>query len=154
MQTTVPPAPDPSRHPQKVIPVAPTVDDVRSLASTLPDVVEGTYRGHPKWSVLNAAFAWERPFTQADIRRFGDETPPSGPILAVRVEDLDEKDAVLASGVPGLFSTPHFDGHPSVLIQLETIDPDDLRVALEDAWFACAPADLAEEFQTRRRDPG
>ncbi|MDS2174137.1 hypothetical protein Q7C18_15635 [Nesterenkonia sp. CL21] len=132
--------------------MTPTVDDVRTLALSLPDVVEGTSRGHPQWSIRGAAFAWERPFTQADIRRFGDETPPSGPIVAVRVEDLDEKAAILGSGVPGLFSTPHFDGHPSVLIQLETIDPDDLRVALEDAWFACAPADLAEEFLGRRRD--
>lgn len=133
--------------------MAPVVEDVRTLVAELPDVVEGTFRGHPQWSVRNAAFAWERPFTQADIRRFGDRTPPSGPILAVRVDDLGEKDAVLASGVPGLFTTPHFDGHPSVLIQVEAIDPGDLRVALEDGWFACAPSELADEFQARRHDP-
>lgn len=132
--------------------MAPTVDDVRALALSLPDVVEGTYRGNPQWSVRGAAFAWERPFTQADIRRFGDHTPPSGPILAVRVDDLGEKEAVLGSGVAGLFTTPHFDGHPSVLIQLEAISPEDLLMALEDAWFACAPADLAEGLLARRRD--
>jgi hypothetical protein len=37
------------------------------------------------------------PVTDVEAVRFGDQTPPDGPILAVRVEDLSEKDAVLAA---------------------------------------------------------
>ena len=74
---------------------------------------------------------------------FGSDTPPEGPILAVRVEDLDAKEAVLAEGRDGFFTIPHFDGYAAVLIQLDVADPDELHDAIVDAWFACAPAKLA-----------
>ena len=68
-----------------------TLDDVTRLACELPEVTEGERHGNRTWFVAGKAFAWDRPFSKADIRRFGDETPPEGPILAVRVEDLGEK---------------------------------------------------------------
>ena len=46
-------------------------------------------------------------------------TPPDGPIFAVSVADLNEKEAVLASGQKGFFTIPHFDGFAAVLIQLQ-----------------------------------
>ena len=91
------------------------LDDAAHLALAMPEAVEGESRGWRTWSVGKTAFAWERPFSKADIRRFGAAEPPSGPILAVRVEDLSEKEAVLAAGVPGVFTIPHFDGFAAVL---------------------------------------
>ena len=91
------------------------------MAMDLPEVVEGERRGGRTWTVGGNAFAWERPFSKADIRRFGDVPPPDGPILAVRVEDLGEKEAVLASQAKGFFTIPHFDGYATVLIQLKVV---------------------------------
>jgi hypothetical protein len=120
-----------------------TFDDVARMTSELPEVTEGERHGNRTWFVGGKAFVWDRPFSKADIRRFGDETPPDGPILAVRVEDLAEKEAVLAANPGAFFTIPHFEGYSAVLIQLRKVTQKALKDAITDAWLACAPPALA-----------
>jgi hypothetical protein len=130
-----------------------SVDEAARLALDLPDVTEGERYGNRTWAVAGKAFAWERPFSKADIRRFGDATPPAGPIFAVRVEDLVEKEAVLAANPRGFFTIPHFDGYPAVLIQLKTVTKRALREAIIDGWLACASPKRANEYVNREKAP-
>ena len=108
-------------------------------------------RGGRAWAVNDKVFAWEREFRKADIKRYGDQTPPEGPILAVRTADLGEKEAMLAAGHDGFFTIPHFDGYPGLLIQLRAVRRPALREALVDAWLAVAPRALAEQYLNSRR---
>ena len=123
-----------------------TLDDVARMAAELPEVTEGERHGNRTWFVGGKAFAWDRPFSKADIRRFGDQAPPDGPILAVRVGDLGEKEAVLAAQPAAFFTIPHFDGYSAVLIQLRSVPETALREALTDGWLACAPPDLTSQY--------
>ena len=122
------------------------METVSRIVAALPEVTEGERHGNRTWFVRRKAFAWERPFSQADLRRFGDEPPPAGPILAVRVADLADKEAVLAANGPAIFTIPHFDGYAAVLVQLDEVTDEALREAVVDAWLACAPAALARAY--------
>jgi hypothetical protein len=128
-----------------------TLDDVARLALALPDVVEAEQRMVRAWSVGTKTFAWERPFSKADIRRFGDVPVPAGPIVAIRLDDLGEKEAVLASGHKGVFTIAHFDGYAAVLIELRSVGLRVLRSLLADGWAACAPPELVTEHRRGSR---
>lgn len=119
-----------------------TYDDVARTALALPEVEEGERRNGRSWSVGGKTFAWQRPFSKADVKRFGADPVPAGPILAIACEDLGEKEAVLAQGYRGFFDIPHFSGYPAYLVDLAEASEEDLTVALEDAWAGQAPSRL------------
>ena len=128
-----------------------TLDDVADAALALPEAVEADRRGTRIWKVADKTFAWERPFSKADIKRFGDAPVPDGVILGVRVADLGEKEAVLGANRKGFFTIPHFDGFAAILIQLGKATKKDVREALVDGWLACAPPKLADQHAARLR---
>lgn len=120
--------------------MAMTFDDVEAFVTELPNVAIGVSWGNRTYTVGDKALAWQRPFSKADLKRFGNETPPTGEILAVRVENLDAKDALLAMELPGFFTIPHFNGYAAVLIELRKARAKDIRAALVEAHRTMAPA--------------
>jgi hypothetical protein len=128
-----------------------TLEQAATMALALPEAVEGERHGRRSWSVATKTFAWERAFSKADIKRFGDAEPPEGPILAAVVADLHDKEAVLATGETGLFTIPHFDGYAAVLVALKSVRKRALHDVLVDAWLACAPEAIAASYLSGER---
>jgi hypothetical protein len=124
----------------------PNLADVRRRALSLPEATEGVRHGQATWSIRAKAFVWERTFSKADLERFGDDAIPTGTIVAVRVDDLSEKGALLASGPEGFFTIPHFDGYAAILIQLEVVSRTNLDQAIVDGWLCSAPKTLVRAY--------
>lgn len=120
-------------------------DDVRRIALALFETSERPAYGNAAWRVRDKIFVWERPLRPKEASDLG-EGAPSGPILAVRVEDLGVKEALVQSDPETFFTTPHFDGYAAVLICLDRISTVELNELIVEAWLCRAPKRLAREY--------
>ncbi|MFC4083351.1 MmcQ/YjbR family DNA-binding protein [Amycolatopsis samaneae] len=101
-----------------------TWEEVVRMASELPEVTESTSYRTPALKVAGKTFGRLR-------------TEAEGGLMLVC--GLDEKAALLGSGDPAFFTTPHYDGYGSILVDLERADAAQLRELVEDAWLLKAP---------------
>ena len=110
------------------------LDDVRRLALRLPGAVERQGRdGTVSWTVRGTGFVWERPLRKGDLQALG-AAAPTGTVLGVKVADEGVKQALLTADPDVVFTTPHFDGYPAVLVRLDAIAPVELEELVVDAW--------------------
>lgn len=118
-----------------------TQADVRRIALSFPGTVEGKDRF--AFSVMDRGkprgFAW------VWLERVAPKKPrvPQPLVLAVRVANLDEKDLLLQHHPGVLFTEPHYNGYPAVLVRLPKVSLPKLRSLLEDGWRSQAPKELA-----------
>jgi hypothetical protein len=110
-------------------------DDVRRIALALPQAYEQPAYGTPSWRTKPRMFA--RMHEQPGL-------------LVCWVPDLGDTQALLDED-PDLFSTtPHYDGHPVVLVRLAAVDQSRLTELLTDAWRCRAPARAVREWEAGR----
>ncbi|MEZ5410800.1 MAG: MmcQ/YjbR family DNA-binding protein [Acidimicrobiales bacterium] len=127
-------------------------DDVRRLALALPEMTEEG-GDQPHWRVRKKLVVWARPLRKGDLVHLG-PSAPSGPVLGVRTADLDTKAELLEAEGPVVFTTPHFDGYPSVLVRLDDADEGLLEELITDAWLVQAPKRLAAAWRAEHPEPG
>jgi len=108
-----------------------TEDDVRRLALTLPETTEKPSYGTPGFRVKDKLFA--------RLREEGD-------VLVVWVADEGEKRGLIAADPAKFFTTPHYDGHPTVLVRLGAVAADELLELLTDSWRLRAPKRVLAQF--------
>ncbi len=109
-----------------------TEDDVRRIALALPETVEKPWFHTPGFRVKDKGFLRIRSEAEGG--------------LVVFVADLDEKDALLASDERKFFTTPHYDGYPTVLVHLDAVGVDELAELITDSWLIKAPARVRKAF--------
>ncbi len=119
--------------------------DVRRIALALPETTEGLTYGTPSWKVRDKLFVWDRPLRGTDRAALGDSAP-DGPILGARVEHTGAKEALLADPSGVFFTTPHFDGVPTILVRLDAVGLDVLDEVITEAWLARAPTRLVQAY--------
>lgn len=129
-----------------------TQEDVRRIALALPETSEG--EDHFGFSVRNKGK--DKGFVWAWNERVEPKKPrvPNPDVLAVRVADQHEKEALLASDPEKFFTEPHYNGFPAVLVRLPAIEADELEELIVDAWRCMAPKTLVEAFARGEIGPG
>jgi len=75
---------------------------------------------------------------------------PNLGVLAVRVRNLAEKDMLLEARPSLLFTEPHYNGFPAVLVRLADIDVGELEALILNAWRCQAPPALVKSFDQQR----
>ena len=119
--------------------------DVRRIALALPDTSEA--EDHFAFSVRNGGK--QKGFVWAWNERIEPKKPRvSRPdVVAVRVVDRFDKEALLASDEEKFFTEPHYNGFPAVLVRLPLIEVGELEELIIDAWCCQAPRALVEAFR-------
>ena len=126
-----------------------TWQDVADVVAALPETHEGTAYGDRAWRIGTKLLVWERHLRKTELAALGPDAP-TGDILALRTEDVAEKDALIAAAAHVFFTTPHFDGHAVVLARLPELPIDALTRLVEAAWLRLAPKRLVAAFADAR----
>lgn len=102
-----------------------TEDDVRAIALSLPETSERPWHGTPGFRVKDKSFLRIRSEAEG--------------ALVVFVPNLADKEALLRFDPDKFFTTPHYDGHPTVLVNLPAVGIEELRELITDSWRVRAP---------------
>ncbi|MGI8522690.1 MAG: MmcQ/YjbR family DNA-binding protein [Nocardioides sp.] len=132
-----------------------TVADLRELAGSMPGAtVERGPKGNDVYQVSRRSFVFFR------TPRPDAVDPDSGEryddVVVLWVESEVDKLALVADESTPFFTTPHFDGHPSVLLRTSRIgelDRDELAEVVYDAWLARASKTAARKWLESQRPP-
>ena len=115
-----------------------TVADVHRLAAGLPGV-RLDERARHVYQVGGRSFVFFRtPRPDAVDPETGERYDD---VIVFWVESEEDKRALVDDPTTPFFSTPHFDGHPSVLLRgsrVGELDLDELTEVVHDAWLARA----------------
>lgn len=125
-----------------------TVADLRELAGAMPGVrIEHGPKGNDVYQVSRRSFVFFRTprpdaFDPETGERYDD-------VVMLWVESEIEKEALIADETTPYFTTPHFDGHPSVLLRTSRIGEltrAELAEVVYDAWLARASPTAARKW--------
>ncbi|WP_072801896.1 MmcQ/YjbR family DNA-binding protein [Rhodococcoides yunnanense] len=106
-------------------------EQVVASAVELPKVEESTSYNTPALKVAGKLMARLR-------------TEAEGGLVVVC--GLDEKEALLASGSAAFYTTPHYDGYGSIIVDLDRVDSAELRDMIVEAWRMQAPKTVRRRY--------
>src|ERR687889_2874061 len=110
------------------------ISDVHELAAGMPHVtVEVGTQGNAVYQVGGKSFVFFRtPRPDAVDPETGEKLRD---VIIFWVESEADKQALVQDPSTPFFTTPHFDGHDSVLVQASRITGEELAEVIQDAWL-------------------
>lgn len=108
-----------------------TWDDVIAIGERFPGVEVSTSWGRPALKVAGHYMCGTRRDPDAFI---------------FRVLDVPDQQALVRGEPDVFFLTPHYEGWPYVLVNMETVAVEQLEELVEDAWRIRVPKKLAKQF--------
>jgi hypothetical protein len=131
------------------------IDDLHELAQALPHVtVESGTRGNPIYQVGGKSFIFFRNPTPDAVDPLTGERLPD--VIVFWVGSEADKQALVRDETTPFFTTPHFDGHLSVLLRASRIGEltrEELAELVQDAWLSRASARRAAAWLSRSAAP-
>ena len=128
-------------------------DDIHEVAAAMPHVtVEWGAQGNAVYQVGSKSFVFfrnQRPdaFDPATGERYDD-------VIVIWVESADDKEALVQDPDSPFFTTPHFNGHPSVLVRasrLGEVSRGEVTELVQDAWLSRASTRRARDWLAEHR---
>lgn len=124
-------------------------DDVRRIALALPGVVEEAtgfaFNVEAASKQKTIVWAWRERIHPKKSR------VPSTKVVAIRVANELEKQALLSADERKFFTEPHYDGYPAVLVNLDEVTAFELEPLIREAWRCRAPKHLLEGAPARKK---
>jgi hypothetical protein len=121
--------------------------DLHEVAAALPHVTVWGDGTRPVYQVGGKSFLF---FRTARPDAFDPETGERyDDVVVIWVADEGEKLAMVADPATPYFTTPHFDGHLSVLLRTSRIGEltrDEVAEVVQDAWLSRASVKRAREW--------
>ena len=132
-----------------------TVDDIHATARSMPHVTVFRPESNPVYQVGSKSFVFFRTARPDAVdpdtgERYDD-------VIVLWVGSEGDKQALLQDERLPFFTTPHFDGHPSVLVRASRVsemERDELVEIVQEAWLAQASATRGRAWlRERNLDP-
>jgi hypothetical protein len=137
-------------------PVRARVEDVHELAMTMPHttVVSGSHDDKRVYQVGGKSFVFFRnPRPDAFDPQTGERYRD---VIVFWVESESDKQAMISDPTSPYFTTPHFDGHRSVLLRasrIGEISREELAEVVQDAWLSQASERRRNTWLAARAGP-
>lgn len=124
------------------------VEDVHDLAMGMPDVtVEYGSQGNPVYQITRKSFIFFRTARPDAVDPDTGERYPD--VIVFWVPSDDDKLAMVQDQASPFFTTPHFNGHRSVLLRgcrIGELSLRELTEVVQDAWLSRASARRAKNW--------
>ena len=129
------------------------IEDVHELALGMPHVTVVRGRSeNPVYQVGGRSFVFFRTARPDAVDPDTGERYPD--VIVFWVASEEDKLALVQDGTSPFFTTPHFDGHPSVLLRgsrVGEVARDELAEIVQDAWLSRASPRRAADWLSSHR---